>query len=236
MRFMVMHKVDGAVPTGAPVEQRVIVEMGRLIQRSIKEGIFKDGAGLHGSDSRARISFASGAPQVARGPYAGNHELVARMALIATTGIDRAIELATELGEASGRREVEVGPVVETWDLHGGKRPPSAPYRFLLLVKGDAAYEAGAPMPAAADALLAGWKRDGLLESATELKPSKHGARTRVRGGKRTWTDGPFTEAKELIGGFSVLEVPSIEEARRFTEAYVAILGDVEVDVRELEE
>jgi hypothetical protein len=103
-----------------------------------------------------------------------------------------------------------------------------------LLLKGDQAYEVGARPPAAVDALLEGWKRDGLLESATRLKPSKTGARTKVAGGKRTWTDGPFTEAKELIGGFSVLEVPALDDARRFTDEYAAILGDNEVDIREV--
>src|SRR6188508_2590857 len=123
MRFMVMHKVDAVMEAGERPAQQLIVEMGKLIQRSIKEGIFKDGAGLHRSAARARVSFAGGKPAVARGPYAGDNELLAHFALISTTGIEQAIELATQLGEASGKRDVEVGPVVETWDLYGGKRP-----------------------------------------------------------------------------------------------------------------
>src|SRR5262249_38485712 len=106
MRFMVMHKVDAAMEAGERPAQRIIVEMGKLVQRSIKEGIFKDGAGLHRSATRARISFAGGKSAVTRGPYAGDNELLAHFALIATTGIEQAIELAIELGEASGRREV----------------------------------------------------------------------------------------------------------------------------------
>jgi hypothetical protein len=234
MRFMVMHKVDAAMEAGERPAQRIIVEMGKLVQRSIKEGIFKDGAGLHPSAARARVSFAGGEPSVTRGPYAGDNELLAHFALIATTGIEQAIELATQLGEASGRRDVEVGPVVETWDLHGGKRPADAPHRFLLLVKADADFEAGKPQPAAVHALLEQWKRDGLLQSATALAPSKTAVRSKVVGDKRQWTDGPFTESKELVAGFSILEVPTLGDAKRFTEEYAAILGDNEVDIREV--
>jgi hypothetical protein len=234
MRFMVMHKVDATMEAGERPSQRIIEEMGRLVGRSIKAGIFKDGAGRHRSATRARVSFSNGTSTVTRGPYAGDNELLAHFALIATTGIEKAIELATQLGEASGRREVEVGPVVETWDLHGGKRPADAPYRFLLLVKADAAVEAGAKQPAAVGTLLEQWKRDGLLQSATTLTPSKTAVRSKVVSGKREWIDGPFTESKELVAGFSILEVPTLNDAKRFTEEYAAILGDNEVDIREV--
>jgi hypothetical protein len=234
MRFMVMHKVDAVMEAGERPSQTIIVEMGKLIQRYLKAGTFKDGAGLHRSAARARVRFAGGEPTVTRGPYAGDNELLAHFALVATTGIDEAIELATQLGAASGRREIEVGPVVETWDLHGGKRPADAPHRFLLLVKADAAFEAGAKPPAAVGALLEQWQRDGLLQSATTLAPSKTAVRSKVVAGKRQWIDGPFTETKELVAGFSILEVPTLDDARRFTEEYAAVLGDNEVDIREV--
>jgi hypothetical protein len=234
MRYMVMHKVDANMEAGGPPSQTIIQEMGKLIGRSLKAGIFKDGAGLHRSASRARVTFADGAPTVVRGPYAGDNELLASFALISTTGIDKAIELAIELGQAAGRREVEVGPVVEGWDLNGSPRPADAPHRFLLLVKADSASEAGAPVSGDVRALLARWKRDGLLQSDTALTPSKNAVRFKVVSGQRRWIDGPFTESKELVAGFSILEVPSLEDAKRFTEEYAAILGDNEVDIREV--
>ncbi|HEY5928153.1 MAG TPA: YciI family protein, partial [Kofleriaceae bacterium] len=149
-------------------------------------------------------------------------------------GIDKAIELATELGEAAGRREIEVGPVVEGWELHGGKRPASAPYRFLLFIKADAALESGAALPAPVRALFDRWKRDGLLQSDAALRPSKGAVRFKTSGGTGRWIDGPFTESKELVAGYSILEVPTLEDAKRFTEEYAGILGDTEVDVREV--
>ena len=236
MRFMVMHKVDRSMEAGEPPSKTIIENMGKLIGRSLKAGIFKDGAGLHRSAARARVTFDASKPNVVRGPYAGENELVASFALISTTGIEKAIELAIELGEAAGRREVEVGPVVEGWDLNGSPRPPNTPHRFLLLVKGDAAFEAGAAQPAAVRALLDRWKRDGVLQSDASLKPSKGAVRTKVANGQRQWMDGPFTESKELIAGFSILEVPALEDAKRFTEEYVAVLGDNEVDIREVDQ
>jgi hypothetical protein len=235
---MVMHKVDAKMEAGERPDQRIIENMGKLIGRHIKSGVFKDGAGLHPSATRARITLRAGEPTVLRGPYAGNNELLASFYLISTTGVEKAIELATQLGRAIGEREseIEVGPVVEGWDLHGGTRPAKAPHRFLLLVKGDATFEAnGTKTPPAMRALLDQWKQEGVLQSETRLSPSKGALRSKVVDGKRRWIDGPFAESKELIAGFSILEVPSLEDAKQFTEEYSNILGDNEVDIREVD-
>ncbi len=234
MRFMVMHKVDAKMEAGELPSKDFIAKMGTFIHGYAQRGALLDGAGLHRSAARARVTVSSGAPAIVRGPYDGSNELLAQFALIHTTSLEQAIALATELGKAAGGREIEVGPVVETWDLHDGKRPADAPHRFLLLVKADAASEAGSPPPAAVTALLEQWKRDGVLQSSTVLKPSKTAKRTKVVDGKRQWFDGPFTESKELIAGFAILELPSVEEAQKMTEDYVALLGDNECDIREL--
>jgi hypothetical protein len=234
MRFVVMHKVDARMEAGERPPKELIGQMGNLIGRSLKEGIFKDGAGLHRSAARVRVRFAGGSPAIERGPYVGGNELLASFALVTTTGLDQAIELATQLGEAAGRREIEIGPVVETWDLNEKPRPDSAPYRYLLFVKGDAAFEAGAAPAPAMRALLDTWKRGGVLESEASLAPTRTAVRSKVVDGQRRWIDGPFAESKELVAGFSVLEVPALDDAKRFTEEYAAILGDNEVDIREV--
>lgn len=229
-----MHKVDANMEAGVRPSQELIQKMGQLVGRTLKAGIFMDGAGLHRSASRARVTFAGGKPSVERGPYAGGNELIASFAMITTTGIERAIELAIELGQAAGGREIEVGPVVEGWDLNGSPRPADAPWRFLLLVKGDASYEASAaPLPGV-QALLDRWTAEKIVLSEAALKPSKSAVRSKVVAGKRQWIDGPFAESKELIAGYAILELPSLDAAKQFTEEYAAILGDNEVDVREV--
>ena len=233
-RYMCMHKVDAKMEAGEPPSQDIIQKMGQFVGRHLKSGVFKDGAGLHRSAKRARVTFTGSKPSVERGPYAGSNELLATFALISTTGIEKAIELAIELGTAAGNAEVEVGPVVEGWDLNGSPRPADAPHRFLLLVKASAAFEAGAPQPAAVQTVLDRWSREGLLQSQTTLKPSKNATRYKSTGGKRQWIDGPFAESKELVAGFSILELPSLEALKPLIEEYAAILGDNEVDCREV--
>ena len=53
----------------------------------------------------------------------------------------------------------------------------------------------------------------GVLLALDDLQPSSKGARVRFSGKSRTVIDGPFTEAKELIAGFQILQVKSLEEA-----------------------
>ena len=71
------------------------------------------------------------------------------------------------------------------------------------------------------------------------LGPSALGARARLSKGKITVTDGPFTEAKEVIGGYAIYDVPSKKEAiewtRRFLEAHIGLWPqELEVEVRQM--
>jgi hypothetical protein len=77
-------------------------------------------------------------------------------------------------------------------------------------------------------------KDAGVFLAGEGLKPSSRAARLRTSGGKHTWTDGPFAETKELIAGFVILELPSLQVAKAWTDRYADILGDIEVDVREV--
>jgi hypothetical protein len=238
MRYIVMHKVDATMEGGAPPDRELVKNMGRLVGDSLKRGIFLDGAGLHRSARRVRLICKEGECDVERGPYEGKNELVASMALIRTDSIEGAIEQARRFGAALGDAEIEIGPVVEPWDLTGSPKPADiAGERFLLLFKGDADYEHGkqrAPGCAAAvahinDALAS----KGVLLKRYALAPSATGKRALPKE-KRSWTDGPFTESKELIAGFSILEVPSPTDAITWADQYAAILVDNEIDVRQM--
>jgi hypothetical protein len=81
----------------------------------------------------------------------------------------------------------------------------------------------------------------GILLEAGGLAPSAKGARVRVSGGKLIVTDGPFTETKELTGGFAIVKASSraeaIELARRFMQVHADLLGptyEAECEVREM--
>ena len=76
----------------------------------------------------------------------------------------------------------------------------------------------------------------GTLVSTEGCLPSSKGARVRRSGGKLTVTDGPFTESKELIGGFAIIQAASKKEAIEHTKAFLKIAGDGETEVRQLHE
>jgi len=80
--------------------------------------------------------------------------------------------------------------------------------------------------------------RDGTLISTAGLRPTKEGVRVRSRYGKLSRVDGPFTETKEVIGGYAVLEAKSLPHAIELTERFLAVHGeewDLECEVRPLD-
>jgi len=81
--------------------------------------------------------------------------------------------------------------------------------------------------------------RAGQLVSTAGLRPSAEGVRLRLhRGGKISMVDGPFTETKEVIGGYAMLEAPSKAEAVELTRRFLEVHGvdwNVECEVRQLD-
>ena len=80
--------------------------------------------------------------------------------------------------------------------------------------------------------------RKGQLVTTAGLRPTKEGKRVRWNRGKLSFTDGPFTETKEVIGGYAVLEAKSMGEAIELTKRFLAIHGtewNIECEVRQME-
>jgi hypothetical protein len=75
----------------------------------------------------------------------------------------------------------------------------------------------------------------GVLLGMGGLQPSAHGKRLRVSGGKRIVLDGPFTETKELIAGYAIWEVASMDEAFAWL-ARFPDTGEGEIEVRPMYE
>lgn len=233
MRFISMHKVNEEMEAGVPPSQELMAGMGALIGEMAGAGVFVAGEGLQPSSTRVRLQFAGGRTVVTRGPLTGSNELVAGLLLVQVKSLDEALEWATRYARAVGAEEVEVGPLNEPWDL--GLCPPptgDVPRRYLLLRKADQRAEGGAPRdPQRLAALTAEMKAANVLLLAEELEPSSKGIRLKASRGKRSVLDGPFTESKELIAGFAMLRVASLEEARYWAERFVDVFGDVELDV-----
>jgi len=106
--------------------------------------------------------------------------------------------------------------------------------RFMVMVKSDANTESGGP-PNEADLTAMGRYNEelvkaGVLLAGEGLHPSAKGARVKFTDGKATVIDGPFTEAKELVAGFWLIEVKSKAEAIEWVKR-VPCTDGVETDI-----
>jgi hypothetical protein len=89
--------------------------------------------------------------------------------------------------------------------------------RFMMLMYPGARAEGGAIPDAKVFEAMMKYNEElakaGVLLGLDGLRPTKDGARVRLRGGKKSVVDGPFTEAKEIVGGYWMIQVRSREEA-----------------------
>ena len=76
----------------------------------------------------------------------------------------------------------------------------------------------------------------GTLLATEGCLPSALGARVRLSGGKLSVTDGPFTEAKELVGGLAILKANSKEEAIQMAKDFLKVVGEGECELRQVYE
>jgi hypothetical protein len=72
----------------------------------------------------------------------------------------------------------------------------------------------------------------GVVVATGGLAPTSEGARISLKDGEFTVVDGPFTEAKELVGGWALMECRDMEEALVWTKRFLSVLGEGEVRVR----
>jgi hypothetical protein len=239
MRFIVMHKVDASMEAGERPNQSIITQMGELVGGSLKSGVFENGAGLHRSATRTRVTFRGGRSERTDGPLVGKNELIDSVLMVKVGSREEAIAQAERVAAIVKDGEIEVGPVVEAWDIGVMPKPANqTEFRFLLLIKGDAKSERGEADPAQRAALAtlrSQMKDEGVLLAAEQLAPTSRGARLPpASAGQRRWVDGPFAESKELIAGFSILNLPDKAAALAWADRYAAILVENEIDLREL--
>lgn len=239
MLFIVMHKINKEIAGGGPPRKDLVEGMGKLIGGTIAAGKLHDADGLRGPETRVRLKWERGQRSVSNGPLEGDHELVAGFVKLKVNTIDEAVQWASRYGEAIGAGEVDVGPITEAWDIGVAPKPEGpVPLRVLVMNKADKASEAGTPRSPEAkaklDALLGDMKSAGVFLACESLQPSSKAVRLQRVAGKNKWTDGPFAESKELVSGYTILKVDSKQQAIEWATRYAEILGEIEVDVREV--
>ena len=113
--------------------------------------------------------------------------------------------------------------------------------RFMIIVKANKDTEAGVKPEEKLFAAMATYHEElakaGVLLDATGLQPTSKGFRVKYSGAKRTVIDGPFTETKELIAGYTLIQVKSRQEAIEWAKRFPNPHGegsDAEIEVRQL--
>lgn len=113
--------------------------------------------------------------------------------------------------------------------------------RFMIIVKATPDTEAGVMPEESLMAAMATYHESllkaGVLLDASGLQPSNKGWRIQYQNGKRSVIEGPFTESKELIAGYTLIQVKSREEALEWTRRYPNPVGEgkpAEIEVRQL--
>lgn len=264
MRFMVLVKSSPESEAGVLPDEKLLSEMGAYNDELLKVGVMLAGEGLHPSSKGARVRYADGKLSVVDGPFAEAKELVAGFWLIQAKSKNEAVEWLKKAPFRDG--EVEIRPLFELEDFPadgaeqpGGWRDKEAEFRktaplqttrgnkkmrFLGCVMADKDTEAGV-MPnekdlAAMGAFMEEATKAGVLLGGEGLKPTSEGVRILYDGSKRTVVDGPFTESKELVAGYSILAVDSKEEALEWTKRFVQVdagvrpSGEARCEIRQI--
>lgn len=241
MRFIIMHKTNARWEAGAIPGPELIERVGALVGELAKAGVLQGAEGLRASSQGVRLRASGGTLRVTPGPFEGENELPAGFTILRTGSLEEATGFASRQAAALGDVEIDVRPVTEAWDIGMVPKPETVTTRrYMALRKATAATEAGtAPSPAQrADLarLVDEGRREGIVLAAETMRPSARGRRYKnSRDGVRV-TDGPFTESKELIAGYVIVEAGSLNEAGRIAERYRDVVEADEVDVRQLEE
>jgi hypothetical protein len=107
--------------------------------------------------------------------------------------------------------------------------------RFLGYTLGDESVPMPPPSPQLMEdmgAFMAEATTAGVLVATGGIAPTSMGAKISLKDGEFTVTDGPFTESKELIGGWALMECRDMDEAVEWAKRFVSVLGEGEVRVR----
>jgi hypothetical protein len=195
------------------------------------------------TEGDARVTFVGGMPSVVEGPFAEDTQLLAGYTMLDVNSKDEAIEWVKRNRAASGDAEVEIREVGCPAGMIGVSPPsiagrPGPDPRYFILLKSEQLEAGHVPADTTVAAMAkrnAEATKAGVMLAGDGLAPSARGARVKFAGGKPTVIDGPFTEAKELIAGFWVIQVKSRQKAIEWVKRYPYPLPDVVVEILQIQ-
>ncbi|HMJ52920.1 MAG TPA: YciI family protein [Polyangiaceae bacterium] len=267
MRFMMIVKSNAKSEAGILPDEKLLSDMGKYNDELVKSGVLLAGEGLQASSKGARVRLSGKKITVVDGPFTEAKELVAGFWVIQVKSRQDAIEWAKRVPGTEGEIELRQIFELSDFPVSAAEKPdgwraqeqrfrdaadPKAPSpakpkrkpgtnRFMIIHKNNPATET--MMPAEKD-LGAMWAiideqiKAGALLAAEGLQPSSKGARVRASGTQRTVIDGPFAESKELVAGYSIIQVKSKEEAVAFAKRCIGVtpegVTEGEIEVRQV--
>lgn len=246
MHFMILRRADKATEKGAKPGAELLRALRHYHEELGNLGVLRANESLTPSAQAVRLKLSTGEATVVEGPFETG-ELFAGFSIIDVPSRQEAVDWARRWPAADGAGEVELE--IRQTGCPGGcaevkPEPPvhgvqAGHKRFAILLRSDRALESGLP-PAQAklDALDRSNEveaKAGVLLAGEGLQPSATGARVKFSGGKPLTTDGPFTEMKEMIAGFWLIRVPSLEDAIAWAKRNPYPTGpNVEVEIRQV--
>lgn len=263
MRVMMLLKSDAQSEAGVLPDQKLLTDMGNFNEAMVNAGVMIGGEGLHASSKGAKLRIAKGKTTVLDGPFAEAKEVVAGYFMLHVKSLAEAIEWAKKIpcpDNMEGEGQIELRPLYETEDfpVNADERPdgwreqeiaarkalkvpgPDKGARWVGFLKADKNTEAEA-LPSEKllqemGGLIGEMMEKGILIAGEGLRASSHGARVYVSKKGARVVDGPFTEAKELIAGFSMYRAKTKAEAIEWSRRCLQIHMDgTGIDTGEIE-
>ena len=219
----------------SPPPAALMDAMGKSVEQSFKDGTLVDTGGLLPSKDGVRLRLANGKITVTDGPFSESKEVIGGLGHPEgglegrrPPGRDRVHGAAPEVlaglrGRGGGPADVRPGHGPVAQDQASKATTPTTVFersrtmRVMVFVPGDRDSEAG-KMPS--QELIAKMMKfneelvkTGVMLAGEGLTPSSKAKRVKFSGSQRTVTDGPFAESKELVAGYWLWQVRSIDEA-----------------------
>ncbi|MBB3226519.1 hypothetical protein FHW69_001109 [Luteibacter sp. Sphag1AF] len=223
MRFLIVRKADAATEAGEAPSHELLVAMAQHHDTLAAEGRLHGGEGLKASRHGVRVRFAGDEITVTEGPFAETHELVAGFSLIEADSLDHATEWVREwpMADAGGNVCIDIRSAGCPGGLAGiavtDVDDDTSTTRFAILLKADEASERDVNPGSAVLSAMERANRQGVeagfLLAGEGLKSSASARRVRFTRGEATLIDGPFAEMKELVAGFWIVRMASMEDA-----------------------
>lgn len=211
MRVMICGHGNRDTEAGVRPSAEAIEKMVRYNEELAQAGIVLDSAGLMPTSAAKRVRFEGGQRTVLDGPFAESKELIAGYWIWQVRSMDEAVEWLKR-APFDGGIEVTLRPQF-TW------RPDATgqALRVMVFVPGNEESEAGVMPPTDLIEKMTQYNealvQAGVMLDGQGLAPTSKAKRVRFAGSERTVTDGPFAETKEVIAGYQIWQVASLDEA-----------------------